>query len=74
LDIYKCPFLKSGYKTANDFFQKSDFAWKWSQNQKMCEKIMVSLFFSVFWRFLGVFFVKGFVNRKNAENAEQFYL
>jgi len=44
----KCPFLKSGYKTGNDFFQKSDFAWKWSQNRKNIEKFMVSLIFSLF--------------------------
>jgi len=57
----KCPIWKSAAQTANVFFQKSDFAWRCSQNRKKCEKFVTIkkstkkiFFISVFF---GVFFV-----------------
>ena len=51
LDIYKCPFLKSGYKTGNDFFQKSDFAWRCSQKRKTSKRFVTIIFLSTFYKF-----------------------
>jgi len=37
--------MKSGSQTANGFFKKSDFAWRWSQNRKKLKKFVTITFF-----------------------------